>query len=79
MATKKAERKVIRKAIANNQFELAEILNFRELESGNIVLVFEHSEVVMPGNWRLTQDLCVGDFVTAYWDEDGCFHLEWAA
>ena len=79
MATKTNERRVIRRAVANNQFELAEILDFRELESGNIVLVFEGAEVVMPGGWRLTQDLCVGDFVVAYWDEDGRFHLEWAA
>ena len=79
MATKTNERKVIRKAIAANQFEYAELLGARELESGNLVLIFEHAEVVMPGNWRLTQDLCVGDYIVAYWDEDGCFHLEWAA
>lgn len=79
MATKTSERKVIRRAIAANQFEYAELLGARELESGNLVLIFEHAEVVMPGNWRLTQDLCVGDFIVAYWDEDGRFHLEWAA
>lgn len=79
MATKTNERKVIRKAIAANQFEYAELLGARELPSGNLVLVFEHAEVVMPGNWRLTQDLCVGDFIVAYWDDDGRFHLEWAA
>lgn len=79
MATKTNERKVIRKAIAANQFEYAELLGARELESGNLVLIFEHAEVVMPGSWRLTQDLCVGDFIVAYWDEDGRFHLEWAA
>ena len=79
MATKTNERKVIRRAVAANQFEYAELLGARELESGNLVLIFEHAEVVMPGNWRLTQDLCVGDFIVAYWDEDGRFHLEWAA
>lgn len=79
MATTKKERKVVRKAIAANQFEYAELLGARELESGNLVLVFEHAEVVMPGNWRLSQDLCIGDFIVAYWDEDGRFHLEWAA
>ena len=79
MATKQAERKVIRRGIADNQFELAEILDFRELDSGNIVLIFEHAEVVMPGGWRLTRDLCVGDHVVAYWDDEGRFHLEFAA
>lgn len=79
MAATKKERRVIRRGIASNQFEFAEILDFRELESGNIVLVFEHAEVVMPGNWRMSQDLCVGDYVVAYWDEDGLFHLEFAA
>lgn len=79
MATTKKERKVVRKAIQANQFEYAELLNARELESGNLVLVFENAEVVMPGGWRLSQDLCIGDFIVAYWDEDGRFHLEWAA
>lgn len=74
-ATKKGT--VIRKAFATNQFEFAELLGARELESGNLVLQFADAEVVMPGGWRLSQDLCVGDIVVAYWDEDGRFHLEW--
>ncbi len=67
---------VIKKAIANNQTTFAPILDARELESGNIVLVFQNSEVVMPGSWRLRRDLCIGDNVKAYWDENR-FHLEW--
>lgn len=74
-----AKKQVVRRGIASNQFEYAELLGARELESGNLVLVFEHAEVVMPGNWRLSQDLCIGDFIVAYWDEDGRFHLEFAA
>lgn len=67
---------IIKKAIQQNQTTAAEILDFRMIENGNIVLIFKESEVVMPGNWRLTKDLCVGDTVAAYWDEDGRFHLE---
>ena len=78
MAAKVSERKVVRKAIANNQFEMAELKAARELDSGNLVLVFDDAEVVMPGNWRLSQDLCIGDTIVAYWDTDGRFHLEWA-
>lgn len=79
MAAKQAEKVVIRKAKAQNQFDYAQLLGARELESGNLVLVFEDAEVVMPGAWRLNQNLCVGDYIVAYWDEDGRFHLEWAA
>lgn len=79
MAAKQAEKVVIRKAKAQNQFDYAQLLGARELESGNLVLIFEDAEVVMPGAWRLNQNLCVGDYIVAYWDEDGRFHLEWAA
>lgn len=70
-------RKVIKKAIRHEQKDFAEIIDFRELDSGNIVLIFEDAEVVMPGGWRLSRDLLVGDMVVTYWDEDGKFHLEW--
>lgn len=72
-----ATKTIIRKAIAQNQTEFAELLGAREIKSGNLVLIFKDAEVVMPGNWRLTQDLCVGDQVKAYWDEESRFHLEW--
>lgn len=75
-ATKK---QVVRKAIANNQPEFAELIGARELRSGNLVLLFEHAEVIMPGAWRLQQDLCIGDVIRAFWDNDGRFHLEWQA
>lgn len=77
MASKKST--CIRKAVMSNQFELAQIVDYRELESGNIVLIFDSgAEVVMPGGWRLDRDLNVGDYVVAYWDSDGMFHLEFA-
>lgn len=69
---------VIRKALADNQLDFAEILDYREIaSSGNIVLMFANSEVVMPGNWRLRRELVVGDVVKAYWDEEHRFHLVW--
>jgi len=66
---------IILKAIKDSQREAAEIKDFRKLDSGNIVLVFDGSEVVMPGNWRTSEDLAIGSVVAAYWD-DGQFHLE---
>lgn len=71
------ERKVFRKAIASNQTTFAKLRNVRELDSGNLVLVFDEAEVIMPGNWRLAHDLVEDDELIAYWDEDGGFHLEW--
>lgn len=67
---------IIKKALATNQETKAKIQDFRVIENGNIVLIFAEAEVVMPGNWRLSKDLCVGDTVAAYWDQDGRFHLE---
>ena len=68
--------------IATSQEEFAELLDVRTIEkTGNYVLVFENSEVIMPGQWRLNRDLYIGDSVAAYWAEDDegrvRFHLEW--
>lgn len=69
---------VIRKALADNQLDFAELIGAREIaSSGNLVLMFANSEVVMPGNWRLRRDLAIGDVIKAYWDEEHRFHLVW--
>ena len=77
MAATAKNRQVVRKAIASNQTTFAELIDYRELESGNIVLIFANAEVVMPGAWRLQRDLFIGDIIVAYWDQDSRFHLEW--
>ena len=78
MAAKKNEKVVVKSRIADNQMEPAELLGARGIAAtGNIVLIFQNSEVIMPGAWRLHRDLCVGDRVSAYWDDDRRFHLTW--
>lgn len=52
----------------------------RKLESGNIVLVFNDCEVIMPGTWSIRKNefpngLYEGQRLNAYWDADGRFHL----
>ena len=75
MASKKT---VVKAGIKDNQVDFAELLNARSIEAtGNLVLVFQNSEVIMPGSWRLPRDLCLGDRIKAYWDENSRFHIAW--
>lgn len=79
MATKKGD-VLVKANIATNQVEKAELIGARTLKSGNIVLVFDGAEVIMPGGWKIDRDLCVGDKVAAYWTEEeggNRFHLEY--
>lgn len=69
-------KKLIKASIRHAQMTPAPVVDARVLANGNIVLVFQDAEVIMPGNWRLDEDLYVGDACVAYWDEDGRFHLE---
>lgn len=72
-----AAKKMFRKAVAAEQKTFAPLKDFRELENGNCVLVFDESEVIMPGAWRLQQDLYEGVSIRAWWDSQSKFHLEW--
>lgn len=77
MANKNGKGTVVKPGILDNQTDFSELINARDIKAtGNLVLVFQNSEVIMPGAWRLHRDLCIGDRIKAYWDDSRKFHLE---